>query len=325
MTGRSNGKGNGKLSLFAVEFVAVGFVIPIELEVPMEVSGYELEVRWVRVSTGQNTTWRAHIAHSDPAIHPVNHVFHITDTVLYPLQQHYGFRNVQYRARSLRGAYANASGVVEYGDWIESEWTELPGVTQRDLIWPRHESRLADILGDVRRLSGDRLGVIVSDDEVLKEMSEAIYDSWPTFGELWRYTFTMDSFTPNHWKLDTAIEQAVPMAVRVGNHTNWVFLTQYVYEYNTLSIPPHYGNVYNAVQFDVLVPPRKPTEINNATTSVARQYVTLETTKRVLAMIGERAGGNVMEAIMSLQGQIQMEIMRTGGGPSVDKQGYVHG
>jgi hypothetical protein len=334
MSSRKNGKSNGRVGALSVSRIATSFIsqsyfIPITITTPFDVSGYSLEIRWVRRSDGELTPWREVSSVHGSQIFHAGHLWMLEEREVYALQKQYGYRQVQYRARTLRDAALNDSGVAEVGAWVEADWTDLPGVMTKTLIWPRSEVAIAAIVDEVRSLMSDRLGMVVSTDEIMAEIDRAIADAWPTYGELWRYELPLDEFSKGKWVLPLEVDQAVPYAVRFPRGDSWELLNRsYSYDQrrHELVVPEGSSVTVGNVQLEMMLPPEQiDTTASDPQTRVNRRYVVLATAKNALSMFGERTGVDVFEKQRELDMQLQMEMLRSGGGPSRDSQGVAHG
>ena len=334
MSSRSNGRSNGRAAprsttRIAQRFICHPYFVPITITTPFEVSGYDLEMRWVRRSNGELTPWRLAARVQGQGRLPAGTSWEVQERTVYTLQKQYGYRQVQYRARTLRDAAVNVSAVMEYGSYKEAEWLDVPGVMTKTLIWPRSEVAALSIVDEVRSIIGDRLGMVIATEEVLGEMSRVIADSWPTYGELWRYELPMDAFSGGKWILPLEVDQVVPYAVRIPRGDQYELLTRsYSYDQlrHELVVPEAASIEVGNVQVEMMLPPEQidPTA-SDPQTRVNRRYVALATAKACLSMYAERTGADMMQKTMELDMAVNMEAMRSGGAPSRDSQGVAHG
>jgi hypothetical protein len=198
-----------------------------------------------------------------------------------------------------------------------------PTITGPVRLWPRRTYAMLDIVKDIRRLLGDPFGVIISDSEIIAAVGEAAEAAHPTFTVINQYTYQWPAISGD---LEVPVQVDLPASTScLVINVHWVFeggryrITNYDVS-DKLHLYSLLPNPVGKLLVDVIDQPPGPTSTAD-TVTVPRRYITHATALQLLEVWKQRAKVDRPEDRLVWTQTMQGEVMRSGGGPSVDEEG----
>ncbi len=220
-----------------------------------------------------------------------------------------------------RGPLPDGVITVNEGPVVAPEIVYItPTRTLEGLMWPRIRYTVADVCKDVRLHLTDTFGLVVSDDEITQAINEALAQSYPNYGEIYRYRYQWPNVAGTV-QLPTTVALPPEPGTIIGVAWEHPYGRALLYEYSDnsdkLVLPHVVPRSDGALIVDLMHAPR----INAGTVSVSRRYLSLVASALLVTTWQRRTKEDrTFERTEWLQ-LAALEAMRSGGGPGVDAEG----